>query len=341
MKTVLYKTTEEDIKAAARVLSSGGLVAFPTETVYGLGADCFDKDAAKKAYAAKGRPSDNPLIVHISKFEDLYRLALKDAVDMPVVKKLADTFWPGPLTMVLPKLSEVPYETTGGLDTVAIRMPNDDATLRFIAYSNTLVSGPSANTSGGPSPTSYEHVKNDLDGKIDGIICGGKCSGGIESTVIDLSALYFKKAECIYILRPGLVTPEMITAATGLECAYDSALLKTPEIDNNGNITDDPNFKPKAPGMKYKHYSPKADVTLLLGDKNSPKIKQLFDEKKNLGLKGVIIYPDSVSFYADLRDADDKALDFVIAVLPSDDSSLAFSLRNRALKAAGYNIVYI
>ena len=216
MKTVLYKTNEEEIKAAARVLSGGGLVAFPTETVYGLGADAFDKDAAKKAYAAKGRPSDNPLIVHVAKFDDLYRLAPGDAVDMEVVRKLADTFWPGPLTIILPKLDIVPKETTGGLDTVAIRMPKDDATLKLIEYSKTLVSGPSANTSGGPSPTSWQHVQKDLDGKIDGIICGGQCSGGIESTVIDLSGIYFKKTDAITILRPGLITPEMIKDATGI-----------------------------------------------------------------------------------------------------------------------------
>lgn len=341
VKTVLFKTNEEEIKAAARILSGGGLVAFPTETVYGLGADAFDKDAAKKAYAAKGRPSDNPLIVHVAKFDDLYRLSPKDAVDMEVVRKLADTFWPGPLTIILPKLDVVPKETTGGLDTVAIRMPKDDATLKLIEYSGTLVSGPSANTSGGPSPTSWQHVQNDLDGKIDGIICGNTCSGGIESTVIDLSGIYFKKTGAITILRPGLVTPEMIEEATGLNVEYDAALLKKPEIDADGNINNDPNFRPKAPGMKYKHYSPKAEVILVIGDKDNPKIKEIFEDKIKSGLNGVTIYPDTKNFYASLRSADDEGKNFIIAVLPKDDSSLAFSLLNRALKASGYNIVYL
>jgi len=340
LKTILFNTTENEIKAAAGIISSGGLIAFPTETVYGLGADAFDKDAAKKAYSAKGRPSDNPLIVHIAKFDDLYRLSPKDAVDMDVVKKLSDAFWPGPLTMILPKLDIVPKETTGGLDTVAIRMPKDEWTLKLIEYSGTLVSGPSANTSGGPSPTKFEHVIKDLDGKIDGIICGKPCEGGIESTVIDLTGIC-NGENIITILRPGLVTPEMIFEITKCEVKYDNALLTSPKLDKAGNISEDKDFKPKAPGMKYKHYSPKAEVTLVVGDKSDKRIEELFEEKKKSGQNGIIIYPDVSSFYASLRSADDDNKDFIIAVLPKDDSSLAFSLQNRALKAAGYNIVYL
>ncbi|MCQ2553100.1 MAG: threonylcarbamoyl-AMP synthase [Clostridia bacterium] len=339
MNTVLFRTSENDIRAAAAVLADGGLVAFPTETVYGLGADAFCPTAAQKAYAAKGRPSDNPLIVHIAHLEDLKRLCPKEVAELPMIKKLADTFWPGPLTVVLPKLDCVPKETTGGLDTVAVRMPKDEATLKLIEYSGTLVSGPSANKSGGPSPTSWQHVQKDLDGKIEGILCGNPCDGGIESTVLDLTPLCEgKENPVLSILRPGLITPEMISAVTGLEVSYDAALLAKPKTDEKGNATSDPNFKPKAPGMKYKHYSPNADVTLVIGDAKDKRVEELFKEKTLCG-KGKILCPSMHSFYGDLRDADEEGLDFIIAVLPKDDSSLAFSLMNRAVKAAGYNII--
>ena len=326
METYIYSTSEEDIKRAAKVIAEGGLVAFPTETVYGLGADAFDPMAAKKAYAAKGRPSDNPLIVHISKFEDLKRLTpifekdsklAKDLCD--TVKKLSDAFWPGPLTMVLPKREEVPKETTGGLDTVAIRMPKSKATLDLIEYSGTLLSGPSANLSGRPSPTTWLHVKEDLDGKIDGIIAGDPCVGGIESTVLDVASMT--------ILRPGLITPEMIAAVTDKEVTYDKTLFEKP--------SEDPDFHPLAPGQKYKHYAPKAEMHIVPEEKLMERVR----EEKAKGRKvGFIKKPDARTFFAKLREFDDQGMDIILASALPENDSLSFSIMNRVLKSAGYNI---
>ena len=325
-ETLLLTTEEKDLEKAAEILRQGGLVAFPTETVYGLGADAFSPDSARKAYAAKGRPSDNPLIVHIAKTEDLYTLASEVPQE---ALKLAAAFWPGPLTMVLSKRPEVPKETTGGLDTVAVRMPRSKATLRFIELSKTAVSGPSANVSGRPSPTSWLHVKNDLDGKIDAIICGDPSEGGIESTVLDLT-----DPEHPMILRPGLVTPEMISAITDKEVRYDPALFSKP--------SQDPNFRPKAPGQKYKHYAPKAQMLLYEGSEEDVR-KALKDRLREESAKGrkvfVIDRPEPRSFFAKLREADAQGADLILAAVPEEKSSVNFSLMNRMLKAAAYNIV--
>lgn len=346
METVLFTITEDDITRAAAVLSAGGLVAFPTETVYGLGADAFDPEAARKAYAAKGRPSDNPLIVHIAELDDVYRLVPKELLSDgnesfgtglgQKVRKLSDAFWPGPLTMVLPKRKEVPKETTGGLDTVAIRMPKSDVTLKFIRESGTLVSGPSANLSGRPSPTSWLHVKHDLDGKIDGIICGDPCEGGIESTVLSLAD------DKPVILRPGLVTPEMISAVLDTEVEYDKALLAKPKLDEKGNAADDPDFHPAAPGMKYRHYAPKAEMILFKGSKENTNAA-MHDFIKEHGREDVfVIYEiNPRTFFAQLREADEENKKYIAAAARSDDSSISFSVMNRALKAAGYHIVEV
>ncbi|MBR5731339.1 MAG: threonylcarbamoyl-AMP synthase, partial [Firmicutes bacterium] len=303
----------------------------------GLGADAFDPDAARKAYAAKGRPSDNPLIVHIAKTEDLYRAASEVPEE---ALRLAATFWPGPLTMVLPKRPELPKETTGGLDTVALRMPRDEATLRLIECSGTLVSGPSANISGRPSPTCWEHVKSDLDGKIDAIICGSPCAGGIESTVLDLT-----DPSSPVILRPGLITPEMISAVLDREVTYDTALFKKP--------SEDPDFRPKAPGQKYKHYAPKADMVIYTGDAGDVlgAVEKRLAKEQAAGRKaGVIDDPQPRTFFAQLRDLDGQGTDIILVAAPDSalaegpdgkkpDGSIYFSLMNRMLKAAGYNII--
>ena len=329
MRTRVYTTDEKDIKKASKVIAKGGLVAFPTETVYGLGADAFDPEAAKKAYAAKGRPSDNPLIVHIAKFEDLRRLttvfeAEKAGDDeakllLVLTGKLAAAFWPGPLTLVLPKKDEVPEETTGGLDTVAVRMPMSEATLRLIEYSGTLLSGPSANLSGHPSPTRWEHVKEDLSGRIDGIIAGDPCPGGIESTVLDVRTMT--------ILRPGLVTPEMIAAVTGKEVSYDEALF--------GKPTDDPDYHPLAPGQKYRHYAPKAEMHIVPVDKLMSRVTE--EEKKGRKV-GYIVRPEAATFFSKLREFDDEGVDIILAAALPESDSLSFSIMNRVLKSAGYNI---
>ena len=234
---------DEELKEAARILHSGGLVAFPTETVYGLGGNALDEDAARKIYAAKGRPSDNPLIAHVSCVEEVEPL-VKEIPEAG--RKLMEAFWPGPLTMIFPKSEKVPYGTTGGLDTVAIRMPDDPVANRLIALAGVPVAAPSANTSGRPSPTTADHVWQDMNGRIDMIIDGGPVGIGVESSIVDVSSAVPA------VLRPGAITMEMLEEVLG-EVSVDPAIL--------GPLSAD--VRPKAPGMKYKHYAPKADLTLV------------------------------------------------------------------------------
>lgn len=234
---------DEELKEAAGILRSGGLVAFPTETVYGLGGNALDEDAARKIYAAKGRPSDNPLIAHVSCVEEVEPL-VKEIPEAG--RKLMEAFWPGPLTMIFPKSEKVPYGTTGGLDTVAIRMPDDPVANRLIALAGVPVAAPSANTSGRPSPTTADHVWQDMNGRIDMIIDGGPVGIGVESTIVDVSSAVPA------VLRPGAITMEMLEEVLG-EVSVDPAIL--------GPLSAD--VRPKAPGMKYKHYAPKADLTLV------------------------------------------------------------------------------
>ena len=236
----------EVLEKAAAIIRAGGLVAFPTETVYGLGANALDEAAAKKIYAAKGRPSDNPLIAHVSCLEEIAPLVS----NMPENgKKLAKAYWPGPMTMVFPKSAIVPYGTTGGLDTVAIRMPSDPIAAELIRLSGVPIAAPSANTSGRPSPTRADHVLQDMDGKIDAIIDGGPVGIGLESTIVDVTE------EMPMVLRPGAITVEMLRETVG-EVGIDPAIL--------GPVSAD--VRPKAPGMKYRHYAPKADLTLVEGE---------------------------------------------------------------------------
>ena len=234
---------DEELKEAASILRSGGLVAFPTETVYGLGGNALDEDAARKIYAAKGRPSDNPLIAHVSCVEEVAPL-VKEIPEAG--RKLMEAFWPGPLTMIFPKSEKVPYGTTGGLDTVAIRMPDDPVANRLIALAGVPVAAPSANTSGRPSPTTADHVWQDMNGRIEMIIDGGPVGIGVESTIVDVSSAVPA------VLRPGAITMEMLAEVLG-EVSVDPAIL--------GPLSAD--VRPKAPGMKYKHYAPKADLTLV------------------------------------------------------------------------------
>lgn len=233
---------------AALCLKNGGLVAFPTETVYGLGADGLNPEASKRIYAAKGRPSDNPLIVHIADLDALEELAYTNEK----AYTLAHAFWPGPLTIILPKKDIVPKETTGGLDTVAVRMPSHPAALSLIRQSGVYVAAPSANISGRPSPTKAEHVIEDMQGRIDYIIDGGPVGIGIESTIVDLTG------EVPTILRPGYITKKMLEEMIG-EVAMDPALERPIEMEAKG-------VHPKAPGMKYTHYAPKGELTLVEAD---------------------------------------------------------------------------
>lgn len=250
METIIEKIdktniNEEIIEQAGTILKNGGLVAFPTETVYGLGANALEEEAAKKTYAAKGRPSDNPLIVHIADYEDLRKIA----VNIPAeTDALAAHFWPGPLTMIFWKSEAVPYGTTGGLDTVAVRMPSDPVALALIRAAGGYVSAPSANTSGRPSPTTAEHVIHDLSGKIDMVIDGGAVDIGVESTILDMTVTP------PMILRPGAITAEMFAEVIG-PVDIDKTILSA-----------ESGIRPKAPGMKYRHYAPKARMMIVEGD---------------------------------------------------------------------------
>ena len=226
----------EGMDQAGEIIKKGGLVAFPTETVYGLGANALDADASAKIYAAKGRPSDNPLIVHIADFSAL-DFIVKEIPES--ARKLAEAFWPGPLTMIFRKKETVPYGTTGGLETVAVRMPDHPVALALIRAGGGYIAAPSANTSGRPSPTKASHVADDMNGKIDVIIDGGDVGIGLESTIVDLTVPQ------PMILRPGYITKEMLEDV--LTCVEEDCTM----------MRDDSGQAPKAPGMKYRHYAPK------------------------------------------------------------------------------------
>lgn len=252
MNTIVKKInassmTSSDFVEAAALLKEGKLVAFPTETVYGLGGDAFDPTASKRIYEAKGRPSDNPLIVHIADVSELEKLC----VDVPqIAYDLAEQFWPGPLTMILKKADCIPKETTGGLDTVAIRMPSHPIARQLIIEAGLPIAAPSANASGRPSTTKAQHVIEDLDGRIDMIIDGGSADIGLESTIVDLTCTPAQ------ILRPGYITIEKLRNVIH-DIAYDPAVLK--RVQNDDIVA-------RAPGMKYRHYAPKGDLTIFEGE---------------------------------------------------------------------------
>ena len=245
MKTQLFTNTPENIIKTAEILKKGGLAAIPTETVYGLAADALNGEAVAKIFAAKGRPMDNPLIVHVAEFEDIERFALVREIP-EAAKKLAKVFWPGPLTIIMKKGGVIPDEVSAGLDTVAIRLPSHPSARAIIKAAETPLAAPSANLSGSPSPTTAQHVMNDMDGKIDAVFDGGACGVGVESTVITLAQGTPR------LLRPGKVTLEELREVLG-EVELDSAVLN--------KLKD--GQKAASPGMKYKHYAPKANVILL------------------------------------------------------------------------------
>ena len=335
------KTRPEDgeLLEAAEILRSGGLVAFPTETVYGLGANALDEAAAKKIYAAKGRPSDNPLIAHISSMEELPALVR----EIPEAgRKLAEKYWPGPLTMIFPKKDVVPYGTTGGLDTVAVRMPSDPVANRLIKLAGIPVAAPSANTSGRPSPTTADHVWQDLNGKIEMIIDGGPVGIGVESTIVDVSG------DVPAVLRPGAITMEMLKDVLG-EVTIDPAIL--------GPMAE--GVRPKAPGMKYKHYAPNAEVTVVEGEKDAvqSKIKELLEqtEGKVTGVltmygavydKAVMLSAGSTNkeyaknLFAALREFDELGVEVVFAEF-SEKDGYGLAVKNRLYKAAAQRVIHV
>ncbi len=247
MNTLILSTSEEDIRRGAELIRAGGVVGMPTETVYGLAANALDENAVRRIFEAKGRPADNPLIVHIASFEDIERFALVREIP-PQARLLAESFWPGPLTVIMPKSDTVPEVTTGGLDTVAVRFPSDINAQRLIKAAGVPLAAPSANISGSPSPTTAQHVFSDMQGKIPAIIDGGDCKVGLESTVVSI------KDGVVTVLRPGGVTVEDLKRVCERVEVCDAVLNKL----KDGEVA-------LSPGMKYKHYSPKARVYLVKG----------------------------------------------------------------------------
>lgn len=335
---------DEELKEASAVIRSGGLVAFPTETVYGLGGDATNPEASRKIYAAKGRPSDNPLIVHIADFSQLRNIVAEVPQE---AEKLAEAFWPGPLTMILRKNDVIPYETTGGLDTVAIRMPSHPVARAFLQDSGCMIAAPSANTSGRPSPTMAQHVWEDLHGKIEILLDGGPVGIGIESTIVDLSE------ERPMILRPGFITQEMLSAVLG-DVGMDPGLA-----------SENSKQPPKAPGMRYRHYAPKADLTLVEGTMEEviSKINALTREAQAMGKSvGVLATEENKDRYvADhvivigqrqdeaeiarhlfdvLRQFDDLQVDLIYSESFAA-AGVGQAIMNRLLKAAGHKRIFV
>ena len=358
METRIF--SKKDIEEAARVLKAGGLVAFPTETVYGLGGNGLSRDAARKIYAAKGRPSDNPLILHVSKIEEVNSLV--ESIPEKA-KLLMESFWPGPLTLILKKSEIVPRESTGGLDTVALRCPDNALSLALIEKAGFPIAGPSANLSGSPSPTEASHVYHDLAGRIEGILDDGAVGIGVESTILDMSG------DVPTLLRPGAITLEDLTEVLGEKPEVDPTLV--------GKKMED-GFIPKAPGMKYRHYAPKAEMILFCAveekgseDKISKRIAEYLEEE---GLKfleeqiAILCAEESKHLYKDLvkkkdislkilgrrneplsmthnlfrilRECDEEGIGLILSE-GYPEEGIGFALMNRMKKAAGQKIILV
>ena len=349
MKTEIVKIDEEQIdqEAIARageILKRGGLVAFPTETVYGLGGDALNENSSRLIYAAKGRPSDNPLIVHITNMEALKKIVTEIP---PAARKLAERYWPGPLTMIFHKSSAVPLATTGGLDTVAVRMPSHKTARAMIDAAGGYIAAPSANRSGRPSPTVARYVIEDLDGLVDMIIDGGEVNIGLESTIIDLTG------EVPTILRPGYVTQDMLTETLGL-------------VDVDRTILDANSHQaPKAPGMKYRHYAPKGNLSIVEGEPERvvSYINERISALQKEGRKtGVIATDETVTRYHGddiksvgsrrdeeviarhlfriLREFDDDNVE-VMFTESFETAGIGQAIMNRLLKAAGHQVIQV
>ena len=334
----------EDIREAGRIIREGGLVAFPTETVYGLGGNALDVTASQRIYAAKGRPSDNPLIVHIADMASLLPLV----TEIPeAARKLASACWPGPLTMIFHKSSIVPLETTGGLDSVAVRFPSHPIACALIRAGGGYVSAPSANTSGRPSPTMAEHVIEDLKGKIEMIVDGGSVGIGLESTIVDFTE------NIPTILRPGYINEQMLRDILG-EVRMDKGLL-----------AENSRIHPKAPGMKYRHYAPKGSLLIVEGqtDRVAAKIEEMAREKTAAGYTvGIIGTDESVGRYSSgiiksigtrsdeesigrhlysvLREFDDCGAAYIFSE-SFDTPKMGQAIMNRLLKAAGHQVIKV
>ena len=346
MKTIISKIDinnidKEELKKQAKLLCEGNTVIFPTETVYGLGANALDEDAVIKIYEAKGRPSDNPLIVHICEKSEVYNLA-KDISEK--AELIMDEFWPGPITIILNKKDIVPYRTSGGLDTVAIRMPSHPIAREIIKQSGLPIAAPSANISGRPSPTKADHVYEEMNGRVSGIVLGDDCNYGLESTVLDMTG------DIPMILRPGSITKEDLESVVG-EVTIDPSLAKKED-----------NKKAKAPGMKYTHYSPDAEVYIVSGQTNKviDEINKLVHQNELKGLKTgvmclsknkdkyngeVISLGDSLEqvgskLFDALREMDKRNIDIVYSE-EFPNIGVGQAIMNRLLKSAGYKIINV
>ncbi len=339
MKTVIEKISKASISRAAEILRAGGLVAFPTETVYGLGGDATDADAAAKIYAAKGRPQNNPLIVHIAYPEDAERYAYT----CELYYRIADAFMPGPITVILPKKDAVPDSVTGGLDSVALRCPSHAGAHELLKASGVPIAAPSANLSGSPSPTCSEHVISDLDGRVDMILDGGECEVGLESTIVKIDG------DKLIMLRPGKISAEELESV----CR---------EVDIADAVTEKPreDERPLSPGMMYRHYAPKAplalldgsfekrvafmlekssnaDVALILSSEASERIGEcsaslyVFGDENDLDAQ-------AHSLFAFLRRADSDGAKEIYTALPQKNG-MGLALYNRLIRAASYNII--
>ncbi|MGN1412486.1 MAG: L-threonylcarbamoyladenylate synthase [Oscillospiraceae bacterium] len=335
METLMLSSNEEDLIKASQLLKNGYVVGIPTETVYGLGANATNPKAVKEIFRAKGRPMDNPLIVHIANIED----ANKIAKDIPqLFFDLAEKFWAGPLTMIVPKKDIIPYETSGGLDTVGIRIPSHPIARKLIELSGVPISAPSANTSGYPSPTTAQHVLHDMNGKISAIVDGGACSVGVESTVIS-----FDDVNTVRILRPGYITPEDLKFVAK-NVILDKGILS--EIDVNEKVS--------SPGMKYKHYSPIADVKILEGSLNS--FIEYVSNHNGDGVYSLIFEHDIPEFpfkylsygnsnleqaqqiFAKLRELDIMGAKTIYIRKPNIDG-IGLAVYNRLIRASGFEVI--
>lgn len=344
METLLLATEnttqrEENLLKAAEIIKRGGLVAIPTETVYGLGASALNEDAVKRIFEVKGRPQDNPLIIHVESADALNKWC-RNVPDTAF--RLAEMFWPGPLTMVLPKNELIPPRVTAGMDTVAVRCPDHPATLRLIELSGVPIAAPSANISGKPSPTTAAHVMHDISGKIEAVLDGGECRVGLESTIIDLSVSPPR------LLRPGGISLEQLRSALG-EVDVDPAVFRKLEAGE----------KPKAPGMKYTHYSPEAEVIILKGslDAVSNYVSAHYEKGTAVlcfdGEEGAFRADICLSYgkngdsasqarllFARLRELDRSDIKRIYARAPESEG-VGLAVFNRLSKAAGNTIIEV
>ena len=337
MDTVLLSDRESDLIKAAEFIKSGEIVGIPTETVYGLGADASNEEAVAMVFRAKGRPADNPLIVHLADFSQ----AVKYTSSIPeLAYKLAERFCPGPLTMVLPKNDRIPIITSGGLDTVGIRVPSHPVMHRIIELSGCPIAAPSANTSGYPSPTSASHVMRDMNGKIAAVVDGGSSEFGVESTVISIES-----ENTVRILRPGCVTKEMLSEVCD-EVIIDHAILHELEAGQ----------KAASPGMKYKHYSPRADIIMVEGSLSSfisyvgehcgdGVYSLIFDtDRDNFPYRYMTYGKDSSEqahlLFQRLRELDDIGAEKVYVRAPSPEG-VGLAVYNRLIRAAGFEVIRI